>query len=175
MEDSEKVPLCSISEELASMEEFLRKTSGSGADFLEKAGELAEAQLSRLDEEEKSRQLLQEAPKPPKESAEDAKESSESIKESPEQEADSGENLAEDFKALNKEIAENEPIVHEVGYSDTLDGLCIKYGVSRDIIRWANAFSGEEIYQFKQLLIPRSKGAMYWKEDLDYDALRKRT
>jgi len=38
--------------------------------------------------------------------------------------------------------------------TDTLDGVCLRYNVSKDFIRKANEFSGDEIYMKKTLVIP---------------------
>ena len=48
--------------------------------------------------------------------------------------------------------------IHKVTLNDTLDGIAIKYDMSKELIRKANEFSGDEIYMFKTLVIPyRSK------------------
>ena len=46
--------------------------------------------------------------------------------------------------------------VHHVTMDDSLNTLVIRYGVSKDVIRFANDFSGDEIYMFKKLIIPYS-------------------
>ena len=46
--------------------------------------------------------------------------------------------------------------VHQVTMDDSLNTLVIRYGVSKDVIRFANDFSGDEIYMFKKLIIPYS-------------------
>ncbi len=40
--------------------------------------------------------------------------------------------------------------------TDTLDGLSIRYNISKDLIRKTNDFSGDEIYMMKELIIPES-------------------
>jgi LysM repeat protein len=47
-------------------------------------------------------------------------------------------------------------VIHKVAETDTLDGVCLRYDVSKDMIRRANEFSGDEIYMKKELIIPRS-------------------
>ena len=68
-----------------------------------------------------------------------------------------------------------EPIIHTVSEYDTLDGISIKYNVSKDAIRLANGFSGDFIYTFKTLKIPFSKGQIYYSnEKFDPEDIRKR-
>ena len=50
----------------------------------------------------------------------------------------------------------NDYCVHHVQMHDSLNTLVIRYGVSKDVIRFANDFSGDEIYMFKKLVIPYS-------------------
>ena len=68
-------------------------------------------------------------------------------------------------KKINKENSktstEPEIVVHEVQPDDTIERLCIQYNVNKDVIRKANEFSGEEIYMFKTLKIPRTRGKLY--------------
>lgn len=47
-------------------------------------------------------------------------------------------------------------IIHKVSPNDTLDRLCIIYNVSKDAIRKANDFLGDEIYMKRELIIPDS-------------------
>lgn len=42
--------------------------------------------------------------------------------------------------------------------SDTLDRICLIYDVPKDAIRKANAFTGDEVYMKKELIIPGSAG-----------------
>lgn len=37
---------------------------------------------------------------------------------------------------------------------ETLCGISIKYNVRKDLIQRANEFTGDEIYMFKELIIP---------------------
>ena len=69
-----------------------------------------------------------------------------------------------------KEIEESQKagyngILHKVGYTDTLDGLSIKYGISKESIRMENCFLGDEIYMFKTIKIPFAKKVLYEKTD----------
>lgn len=52
-------------------------------------------------------------------------------------------------------------VIHEVKPTDTIERLCIQYNVNKDVIRKANDFTGEEIYMFKQLRIPFTRGKLY--------------
>eukprot|EP00824_Muranothrix_gubernata_P012726 TRINITY_DN26855_c0_g1_i1.p1 TRINITY_DN26855_c0_g1~~TRINITY_DN26855_c0_g1_i1.p1 ORF type:complete len:214 (-),score=35.35 TRINITY_DN26855_c0_g1_i1:4-645(-) len=67
-----------------------------------------------------------------------------------------------------------EPIIYEVKPQDTLDGIAIKFGVSKNRIRVANAFLGDEIYQFKTLKIPSRTGQLYADVEMDEEAIKKR-
>ena len=64
-------------------------------------------------------------------------------------------------KENSKTSTEPEIVVHEVQPDDTIERLCIQYNVNKDVIRKANEFSGEEIYMFKTLKIPRTRGKLY--------------
>jgi hypothetical protein len=47
--------------------------------------------------------------------------------------------------------------------NETLDGISIRYNISKDLIRKANSFSGDEIFMFKHLIIPfRGKTHTYF-------------
>lgn len=52
-------------------------------------------------------------------------------------------------------------VIHHVQPNDTIGKLCLQYNVNKDVIRMANDFLGEEIYQFKTLKIPYTYGKMY--------------
>ena len=73
----------------------------------------------------------------------------------------------EDMKTKDYEDTLREPpskqnfVVHKVGPNDTIEKVWIMYGVSKDIIRMANDFLGEEIYMFKELKIPYTYGRIY--------------
>lgn len=45
-------------------------------------------------------------------------------------------------------------VIHQVSQNDTLDGISIRYNVSKDLIRRANQFTGDEIFMKKELVIP---------------------
>ena len=47
-------------------------------------------------------------------------------------------------------------VIHKVAETDTLDGICLRYDVSKDMIRGANEFTGDEIYMKRELIIPKS-------------------
>lgn len=49
-------------------------------------------------------------------------------------------------------------VIHQVKPNDTIEKLCLQYGVNKDVIRMANEFSGEEIYMFRELKIPYTYG-----------------
>ena len=51
--------------------------------------------------------------------------------------------------------------MHKVKPTDTIEKLCLQYGVNKDVIRMANDFLGEEIYMFKELKIPFTYGPIY--------------
>ena len=74
-----------------------------------------------------------------------------------------------------EELKRDKPIIHAITEFDTLDGLSLKYGVSKDLIRQANKFSGDNIYCFKTLTIPFSKGQILHSTVVyDVEALKKR-
>ncbi len=45
-------------------------------------------------------------------------------------------------------------VMHRVQPNDTLQKLALLYGVSTDMIRFANEFVGDDIYYFRELKIP---------------------
>ena len=46
--------------------------------------------------------------------------------------------------------------MHKVKIFDTLGSISLKYDISKDLIRQANDFTGEEVFMFKELKIPNS-------------------
>ena len=44
--------------------------------------------------------------------------------------------------------------IHKIELGDTLDGISIRYDISKNLVRQANEFTGDEIYMFKFLIIP---------------------
>ncbi len=46
--------------------------------------------------------------------------------------------------------------IHKVSPNDTLDRVSLIYDVSKDAIRKANGFTGDEIFMKKELVIPSS-------------------
>lgn len=52
-------------------------------------------------------------------------------------------------------------MIHKVQPNDTIERVSILYDVSKDVIRRANAFTGDEIYMKKELIIPNSSGPVY--------------
>ena len=56
-------------------------------------------------------------------------------------------------------------MIYPVQCNDTLEGVCIKFDVTKDSIRIANNFFGEDIWMKKELLIPYAKGVKYRKKE----------
>ena len=52
-------------------------------------------------------------------------------------------------------------VIHKVQPNDTLDRLCILYDVSKDMIRKANQFTGDEIFMKREIIIPHSAGPIF--------------
>lgn len=48
-------------------------------------------------------------------------------------------------------------IQHEIGPNDTLDGICLQYNVSRDVLKRHNKLHNDDIYFMKELTIPNPK------------------
>ena len=85
----------------------------------------------------------------------------------------------EDKKAEDLKIEESKNgyngTIHKVEYTDTLDGISIRYGISKELIRMENSFLGDEIYMFKFLKIPFAKKTLYQKTDkFDVEEMKKR-
>jgi len=48
-------------------------------------------------------------------------------------------------------------VIHKINHgNETLEGISIRYNVRKDLIQRANEFSGDEIFMFKELIIPYS-------------------
>lgn len=45
-------------------------------------------------------------------------------------------------------------MIHKITPNDTLDRICLMFDKSKDVIRKANGFTGDEIYMKKELIIP---------------------
>mgnify|MGYP000882114632 FL=1 len=56
--------------------------------------------------------------------------------------------------SLRPEDKKVEWVWYDVQLDDTLERICLQFDVSKDIIRQANQFTGEEIYMFKRLKVP---------------------
>jgi LysM repeat protein len=52
-------------------------------------------------------------------------------------------------------------VIHEVKPNDTLDRISIMYDISKDAIRRANDFTGDEIYMKKELIIPNKSKLIF--------------
>ena len=79
------------------------------------------------------------------------------------------------IEGVEKKEEKKEPLIYTVGYTDTLDGIAIKHGVSKVAIQMANGFVGEEIYMFKTLRIPFSVGQLYYMQHpIDEAELKRR-
>ena len=65
-------------------------------------------------------------------------------------------------------------IIHQVKISDTLGRISIQYDVSKDAIRMANGFLGEEVYMHKTLRIPFTYGEVYHVPEDQNEKERKR-
>jgi hypothetical protein len=81
-------------------------------------------------------------------------------------------------KEEEKKVEENKDgyngTIHKVEYTDTLDGVSIRYGISKELIRIENSFLGDEIYMFKFLKIPFAKKTLYEKTDkFDIEKMKK--
>jgi len=85
--------------------------------------------------------------------------------------------ITKESPAPNYDIRENrgeQNIIHEVSPTDTLEGIVIRYGVSKDAIRMANEFSGDEVYMRKTLVIPKTKGPLYhYIDPREYNEVQK--
>jgi LysM domain len=72
-----------------------------------------------------------------------------------------GPSVEEQIPLAKHPMADSMYVVHKVQPSDTLDRLCILYDVSKDMIRKANQFTGDEIFMKKELVIPHSAGPIF--------------
>jgi len=86
-------------------------------------------------------------------------------------------NFNQESTSPTNEVRQNkgdQNLIHEVSPTDTLEGIVIKYGVSKDAIRMANDFSGEEVWMRKILVIPKTKGPLYqYIDPKDYNEIQK--
>ncbi len=55
-------------------------------------------------------------------------------------------------------------LIYPVQIGDTIEGVSIKFDVSKDAIRIANNFYGDEIWMKKELRIPYAKGMKFRKK-----------
>eukprot|EP00347_Sterkiella_histriomuscorum_P007951 403346940 len=64
--------------------------------------------------------------------------------------------------------------LHQVQPNDTLDRLCLIYGKSKEEIRKANEFDGDEIFFIKELKIPNCNGPMIIAQTTKYTEEQRR-
>ncbi|CDW81247.1 UNKNOWN [Stylonychia lemnae] len=64
--------------------------------------------------------------------------------------------------------------LHKVSPNDTLERICLIYNKSKNAIRKANDFMGDEIYFFKELIIPDCEGPLYENEAPKYTEEQRR-
>jgi hypothetical protein len=86
---------------------------------------------------------------------------------SPHQNSDDGFFLNE--KKSKKVVGDH--YIHKVKIFDTLGSISLLYDVSKDLIRAANDFTGEEVFMFKELKIPNTMGPMH--NEITHDPVKE--